>query len=603
MSTDPRATLLDRLANQPRFDLIVIGGGATGLGVAVDAAQRGLAVALFEAHDFAKGTSSRATKLLHGGVRYLAQGQLSLVHEALRERGILLRNAPHLSRPLAFVVPLYGPRGAWLDRWFYGGGLKAYDLLAGQRSLGSSHHLNETMARGALPGLRRERLVGAIRYWDGQFDDARLALALARTADDLSALVLNHCPVEGLLHAPDSGRVDGVVVTDAETGQRHEVRAGTVVNATGVWVDALRRVDEAAAEPMVSPSQGIHLVVDRSFLPGDNALLVPRTADGRVLFAVPWHGKVLLGTTDTPRQDLPLEPQPLAGEIEFVLSESARYLARAPRLEDALSCWVGLRPLVRPPGGTAAATRRLSREHAVVVSPTGLVTVTGGKWTTYRAMAEDVLDVCMAQAGLPARPAGGTRTLTLHGAPAATPLGAEPLAAGAAAAGAVTARAAAAGPLASARDLPADPGVLSPEDRAAMPAYGSDATRVAALPGADRRIALGLTEAMVRHAVRHEYARDVEDVLARRSRLLFLDARAAAAAADDVATIIADELGAGFDAAASAQAVIELARHYLPQTAAAASDGLTGAQAAGSNRPGPQAAPASDGQPPYHRDL
>ncbi len=543
MSTDPRAALLDRLDAWPRFDLAIIGGGATGLGVAVDAAARGLSVALFERHDFAKGTSSRATKLLHGGVRYLAQGNIALVREALHERGTILHNAPHLSRPLAFVMPLYGRRGGWFERWFYGAGLKAYDLLAGKQALAKTRHLDRDEAIAALPGVRREGLAGAIRYWDGQFDDARLALALARTADELGAVVLNHASVSGLLHDARTGKVDGVCLTDTLTGRSREVRAGTVVNATGVWVDALRHSDQPGTAPMVSPSQGIHLVVDRDFLPGDAALLVPRTADGRVLFAVPWHGKVLLGTTDTPRDDLAIEPRPLAGEVDFVLGESARYLARPPRLEDVRSCWVGLRPLVRPPGNDGDATRKISREHAVVVSDTGLVTVTGGKWTTYRAMAEDVLDVCMARAGLPRRPAGATLDLRLHGAPSIEAV-TQPLQ----------------------RDPAATLGLaaIDPAERAAMPSYGTDGPRVAALPGADRRIAPGLTEAMVRFAVRHEYARDVEDVLARRSRLLFLDARAAAQAAGPVAAILADELGPGFDAEASISAFVNLARDYLP---------------------------------------
>ena len=564
MSTDPRARQFQRLDDRARFDLVVIGGGATGLGVAVDAAARGLAVALFERQDFAKGTSSRATKLLHGGVRYLAQGNIALVREALRERGIILHNAPHLSRALAFVMPLYGRRGGWFERWFYGAGLKAYDLLAGSRALAGACHLDRREALAALPGVRPDGLTGAIRYWDGQFDDARLALALARTAEDLGAVVLNHCPVVGLIHGgPDGapGRVAGVRITDALCGRTRDVRAGTVVNATGVWVDALRRLDEPEAATMVSPSQGIHLVVDRDFLPGDAAMLVPRTANGRVLFAVPWHGKVLLGTTDTPRADLPLEPQPLAGEIEFILNESARYLARPPRLGDVRSCWVGLRPLVRSPGREAGVTRKISREHAVVVSDNGLVTVTGGKWTTYRAMAEDVLEVCMARAGLPRRPAGATRTLRLHGAPP---------------------------PEVATQAMQRDPAAtlglaaIDPAERAAMPSYGTDASRVAALPGADRRIAPGLTEAMVRYAVRHEYARDIEDVLARRSRLLFLDARAAADAADAVAAILGDELGPAFDAMTAIHAFRQLARHYLPHSGAEA-DAQTDAGADGAD--------------------
>jgi glycerol-3-phosphate dehydrogenase len=527
MSNDPRPALVERLAGSPPFDLVVIGGGATGLGVAVDAAARGLSVALFEADDFAKGTSSRATKLLHGGVRYLAQGNIGLVREALQERGTVLRNAPHLAHPLAFVMPLYGARGAWIDRWFYGAGLKAYDWLAAREGLADTEHLGRARTAAAVPGVRRDRLVGGIRYWDGQFDDARLALALARTAEDLGTVVLNRCRVTGLLRqATGHGRVAGVVVEELERGHRFEVGARCVVNATGVWVDAVRRLDDPGSRKLVSPSQGIHLVVDSDFLPGDQALLIPRTGDGRVLFAVPWLGKVVLGTTDTPREDLALEPRPLAEEIAFVLNEASRYLERAPQLADVRSLWGGLRPLVRPGDEAVAVTKSLSREHTVLVSPTGLVTVTGGKWTTYRAMAEDVLEICMTRAGLPTRPAGRTRNLPLHGA----------------------------GPGAMGAGKP-DP-------------YGSDGAAVAALPGAGRWLAPGLSEAMVRFAVRHEFARQVEDVLARRNRLLFLDARAAAAAAPAVAAVMADELGPGFAAAASTQAFIALAHQYLPQAVA-----------------------------------
>lgn len=538
MSNDPRPAMVERLAGSKPFDLVVIGGGATGLGVAVDAAARGLSVALFEADDFAKGTSSRATKLLHGGVRYLAQGNIALVREALHERGTVLRNAPHLAQPLAFVMPLYGARGAWIDRWFYGAGLKAYDWLAAREGLANTEHLDRARTVAALPGIRRDRLVGGIRYWDGQFDDARLALALARTAEDLGTVVLNRCRVTGLLRqATGNRRVAGVVVDELERGRRLEVGARCVVNATGVWVDAVRRLDDPTSRALVSPSQGIHLVVDSDFLPGDQALLIPRTGDGRVLFAVPWLGKVVLGTTDTPRDDLALEPRALDEEIAFVLDESARYLDRAPRLMDVRSIWGGLRPLVRHGDEAVAVTKALSREHTVLVSPSGLVTVTGGKWTTYRAMAEDVLEICMTRAGLPVRPAGRTRHLPLHGA--------GPRAAGA-----------------------TDPDPLSQGNPTARP-YGTDAAAVEALPGAGRWLAPGLSEAMVRFAVRHEFARQVEDVLARRNRLLFLDARAAADAAPAVAAVMADELGPAFAAAASTQAFIALAHQYLPAAAAA----------------------------------
>jgi glycerol-3-phosphate dehydrogenase len=518
-----RADLIAALAQPQVFDMAVVGGGATGLGVALDAASRGLKVVLVESHDFAKGTSSRATKLVHGGVRYLAQGNVALVREALRERATLLHNAPHLAQPLAFVMPCY----AYWEGPFYGAGLKAYDLLAGASGLGSTRFLSRSGVLSALPNVRPQGLKGGVLYWDGQFDDARLALALARTAARHGALVLNYCAATGLLH--EEGRVVGLAVQDRESGVAYAVRAGCVVNATGVWVDQLRTQDaEATARPvspLVAPSQGVHAVVDRSFLPTDQAMLVPKTADGRVLFAVPWLGKVILGTTDTPRDDLPYEPRPFAEELDFILRESARYLARPPTRDDILSCWVGLRPLVRPSGDEAEATQKISREHTVQISRSGLVTVTGGKWTTYRAMAEDVLLQCNKHRMLPERGPCRTRDLRLVGADDRPPHERTPLSAPQSAQG-----------------------------------YGSDWPAVAALPGAQHLLGAGLSEAMVRFAVRHEYARSVEDVLARRVRLLFLDARQAETLAEPVAAILVDE-GCPAPDALAFQA---LARAYLP---------------------------------------
>ncbi|MCZ8253267.1 MAG: glycerol-3-phosphate dehydrogenase/oxidase [Hylemonella sp.] len=500
-----RAHLLARLAEPHTWDLAVVGGGATGLGVALDAAARGYSVVLLESHDFAGGTSSRSTKLLHGGVRYLAQGNIALVREALHERSTVLANAPHLASRLSFIMPSY----AWWQTPFYGIGLKLYDLLAGRAGLGDTRFLNRAQALAALPRLQAEGLSGGVQYWDGQFDDARLAIALARTAAREGALLLNYCPVTELLH--EHTRLVGLRCRDAVSGQSHEVRARCVVNATGVWVDGLRQMDGAGqgktVEPMVAPSQGVHVVVDRSFLPGEHALLVPKTADGRVLFAVPWLGKLVLGTTDTPRSDLPREPRPLRAELDFIFGEAGRYLARAPGPADVLSIWVGLRPLVRP-SGEDADTGSISREHTVVVGASGLVTVTGGKWTTYRAMAEDVLARCMQSGLLPQRPAGVSDALRLVGAPA------DP--------------------------APAGPGI------AAAPGphlYGADAPALADLSGAGEELAPGLTEAMVRFAARHEYALTVEDVLARRSRLLFLDAALAADVAPAVARILEEETG------------------------------------------------------------
>ncbi len=523
---DERELALARLRAGTRVDLAVIGGGATGLGVALDAAVRGFTVLVAEAGDFAQGTSSRATKLVHGGVRYLAQGNISLVREALRERAALLKNAPQVAQPLAFVVPGYK---AWEPGW-YGMGLKLYDALAGRHGLGATRWMSAAQTAALLPGARQEGLRGGVLYWDGQFDDARLAVLLARTAAARGATVLNHLAVTALRH--QRGQVRGLALRDSIGGETFEVEAGCVVNAAGVWVDAVRGMErtagQAAPQAMVAPSQGVHLVVDRAFLPGQHALMVPRTADGRVLFAVPWMGKTLLGTTDTPREDLAAEPRPFTHEVDFILDEAARYLQRAPQRSDVRSAWVGLRPLVRPTG-EAGDTKSLSREHTILVSTTGLVTVTGGKWTTYRAMAEDVLSRCMEHGLLPLKASGLTEHLPLLGA-------------------------------APGRSLADPPGEHL---------YGSEVARLHELPGAGRWLWRdaesglgGMSEAMVRFAVRHEMARSVEDVLARRSRLLFLDAQEAGRQAQAVAAILADELGEGFDAQASADALRGLASAY-----------------------------------------
>jgi glycerol-3-phosphate dehydrogenase len=516
-----REELLARLAQGGTWDLAVVGGGATGLGVALDAAARGLRVVLLESHDFAKGTSSRATKLVHGGVRYLAQGNVALVREALHERTTLLKNAPHLAQPLAFVMPSYK---LW-ETPFYGIGLKMYDALAGTAGLGDTEFLSRRQTLACLPTARPDGLKGGVKYWDGQFDDARLALALARTAAAHGALVVNYCPVTALVHR--DGKLSGLACRDAETGREFSVRATCIVNATGVWVDELRRQDAQATgrpvRPMVAPSQGVHAVVDREFLPGNHALMVPRTADGRVLFGVPWMGKVILGTTDTPRGDLAREPRPFREELQFILNEAGRYLVRAPAQQDIRSLWVGLRPLVKPVGDDGEPTKALSREHTVLVSRSGLVTVTGGKWTTYRAMAEDVLEKCFEARLIARRPAGVTANLRLIGASdvgvSGTPISAAP----------------------------------------GLHLYGSEAAEVAALAGGDRHLGGDLTVAMVRFAARYEYARTVEDVLARRSRLLFLDAAQAAGLAAEVGELLRQETGVDPQAAAFR----ELAASYL----------------------------------------
>jgi len=490
-----RAERFDRLTATGAFDIAVVGGGATGLGVALDAALRGFSVVLLESHDFAGGTSSRSTKLLHGGVRYLAQGNIALVREALAERTTVLAIAPHLAQPLAFVMPGYH----WWQTPFYGIGLKLYDLLAGKAGLGKTEFLDRAATLRALPGVNPAGLQGGVRYWDGQFDDARLALAIARTAEVAGACVLNHAEVTGLQ------RADGVSVLDVLDrigGQRHTVRARCVVNATGVWVDALRQASGTPSH-MVSPSQGVHLVVDRDFMPGNHALLVPKTRDGRVLFAVPWLGKLILGTTDTPSRDLAREPQPFEEEVEFILSEASHALSRPVKRADVRSVWVGLRPLVAAPDTGAGGTKALSREHTIVVDDNAMLTVTGGKWTTYRAMAEDVMAHLFDAGLLPRRSGDTTARHILHGAPHRA-------------------------------DIPiqAGPGPHM---------FGSDIDAIRVLPGAGNALGMGLTEAMVRFMVRCEHALTVEDVLARRWRALFLDAAEAARMAPAVADLMTQE--------------------------------------------------------------
>lgn len=384
--------MLQNLQNEREWDIIIIGGGATGLGAAVDAASRGYKTLLLERFDFAKGTSSRATKLVHGGVRYLAQGNIKLVMEALRERGYLLKNAPHLTAKLAFVVPAYS---LW-DKMFYGIGLKLYDVMSGRLGIGKTRLLSRKKVLAQLPGISGKNLQGGILYYDGQFDDARLAIELATTAAKHGATLLNYCKVTGLVK--NNNRVSGVVAEDAGSGKRYTLKGRVVINATGVFTDTIMQMDAPEDDMLVAPSQGIHLVVDRKFFPGDNAMMIPKTDDGRVLFAVPWHNKVVLGTTDTPVEHAAVEPKPLEEEIAFILHHANRYLAANITRQDVTSMFAGLRPLVKQKH--AKKTSVLSRDHVILVSKTGLITITGGKWTTYRKMAEDVVNNAITVGGL-----------------------------------------------------------------------------------------------------------------------------------------------------------------------------------------------------------
>jgi glycerol-3-phosphate dehydrogenase len=485
------------------WDIAVIGGGATGMGVAVDAAARGFEVVLVEAHDFGKGTSSRSTKLVHGGVRYLEQGNIPLVMSALKERGLLRQNAPHLVKDLAFVVPNY----SWWEAPFYGIGLKLYDLLAGKYGFGQSKLLTKEETLQRLPGLEPEELRGGVVYYDGQFDDSRLLIHLAMTAADQGATVANYCPATGLLR-DDEGYVNGLIARDNESGEAFSIHAKVVINATGVFTDEIRRMADPSTEPLMVTSQGIHLVFDRSFLKGDTALMVPRTSDGRVLFVIPWHGHAVAGTTDTPVDGPSLEPKPLDEEIQFILETAGRYLTRPPSRSDVLAVYVGLRPLVKA-GGASGATAAISRDHTIHVDTSGLLTITGGKWTTYRHMAEDTVDHAITLGRLRDESCT-TKNLRIHGY-------AEP---------------------------PTDRNEEDP-----LEVYGSDAVEIRSLAQHNPDLAKPLHPALpyigaeVVWAARSEMARTVEDILARRTRALFLNAHAAMQMAEPVARLLARELG------------------------------------------------------------
>ncbi len=403
-----RTDAITRLRQAPNdWDMIVVGGGATGVGVAVDAASRGHEVLLLEQSDFGKGTSSRSTKLIHGGVRYLQQGNVPLVMEALKERGILRSNAPHLVNDLPFVVPNY----KWWEAPFYGIGMRVYDVLAGKYGFGKSKNLSREETIERIPTIETDGLLGGVIYHDGQFDDARLLVHLAMTAVEQGATLLNYARVVGLLKHRN-GFVAGVRLRDEETGEELEARARVVVNATGVFSDDVRRLDNPEAGSIIQPSQGVHVVLDRSFLPGEAAIMVPHTDDGRVLFAIPWLDRALVGTTDTPVDAPVLEPVPMAEEVDFILKHARRYLAKDPELSDVLSAFAGLRPLVA--ADDQAETSQISREHAIRISDSGLLTIAGGKWTTYRKMAEDTVDMAETLGDLEPRECV-TRSLNIHG--------------------------------------------------------------------------------------------------------------------------------------------------------------------------------------------
>ncbi|MFT3823009.1 MAG: glycerol-3-phosphate dehydrogenase/oxidase [Chitinophagaceae bacterium] len=492
-----RNQMLQHLQRDEEWDVLVIGGGATGLGTAVDAASRGYRTLLLEAYDFAKGTSSRSTKLVHGGVRYLAQGDIELVYGALHERGLMLQNAAHLVHRQSFIIPVY----SWFEKMKYLIGLTLYDWLSGRLSFGKSKLLNRSIVKERLPGIKTDNLTGGIEYFDGQFDDARMAVNLAQTCAAQGGVVLNYCKVTGLLK--ENSRVCGVNMVDVEHNRSYSIRSKTVINATGVFVDDILQMDLPEDKPMVRPSQGVHIVLDRSFMESNSAMMIPKTSDGRVLFAVPWHQHVVVGTTDTPLDKHTTEPVALQAEIRFILDTLKQYIEEPPEEGDVLSVFAGLRPLAAP-GKDTDSTKEISRDHKLIVSESGLITITGGKWTTYRKMAEDTVNKAGVTGRLPAS-ACVTKQLSIHG----------------------------------------NTSVVS---SSYLSVYGTDEKSIRELmqqkPSLSKLLVEGLpyTEAEVVWAVQHEMARTVEDVLARRIRLLFLDAHAAMTAAPRVVEILAEEL-------------------------------------------------------------
>jgi glycerol-3-phosphate dehydrogenase len=477
--------MLAQLETTAEWDIVIIGGGATGLGSAVDAASRGLKTLLIERADFAKGTSSRSTKLVHGGVRYLAQGNIKLVKEALHERGHLLKNAPHLCVTQPFIIPVY----SWFDLMFYGIGLMAYDLLAGKLSVGATKILSAKKTMEALPSVKPSSLKGGILYHDGQFDDSRLAIDLAYTASIHGATILNYVSLIGF--EKETKKMVAIVCKDEISGKEYVVKAKSFINATGVFTDHVMQLDEVDREPIVRPSQGIHLVVRKSFFSSSNAMMVPKTSDGRVFFAVPWHQEVVLGTTDTAIDLISEEPKPLDEEIDFIIEHFNKYNAVAIERKDVQSVFVGLRPLVKVNGTNSTAL--LSRDHTILVSTSGLVTITGGKWTTYRKMAEDAVNNALFV----------SKQKKLECITPSLKIG-------------------------------------DPEKRL---------TLIDAIIVEDSSYSKQLHEsfsytiAEVIFAIRHELAETVEDILARRTRILFLNASVAKELSSFVASLLANELG------------------------------------------------------------
>jgi glycerol-3-phosphate dehydrogenase len=496
-----RKILLSDLLKQSsiEWDIIVIGGGATGLGVALDATSRGYKTLLLEQSDFGKGTSSRSTKLVHGGVRYLAQGDLLLVIEALHERGLILKNAPHLTSDQEFVIPIYT---LW-DAVLYTVGLKFYDILAGKLSLGKSYFINREKTINRLPLLNSTGLKGGVVYHDGQFDDARMAITLAKAFTDRGGALLNYFRVTGLLKN-ENGKINGVIAKDLNSGIEINLNARLIINATGVFADDVIRMDNPSSIPYIRPSQGVHIVLDKSFLNSDSAIMIPKTDDGRVLFAIPWYDKVVVGTTDTPLDKISLEPVALESEINFILHTAQKYLIKPPKREDILSVFAGLRPLAanidKP-----MATKEISRRHKIILSPSQLLTITGGKWTTYRLMAEEVINRAIEEGILEKRRCV-TSKLKLN---------------------------------------TSETDVSSTRLKIYDDHLGEIEQIISKNPelGEPFNNQLPYTRAEIIWICRNEMPLTLEDMMARRTRSLFLNARASSEIAPVVAKIMAEELG------------------------------------------------------------
>ena len=487
------------LVDGSEWDIIIIGGGATGLGTALDAASRGLKTLLVEQADFAKGTSSRSTKLVHGGVRYLAQGDIALVKHALKERGLMQKNAAHLVHKEEFLIPCYD----WFSVAKYLIGLKLYDWLAGRFSFGTSKFFSKKETLRIMPGVKEKGLKGSIRYFDGRFDDSRLAINIAQTAKEQGATLVNYMKVASLIK--DGEKIKGVVAQDTITNETFNLFGKVVINATGVFVDEILQMNDSKARKTVRPSQGVHIVLKKEFLNSDSALMIPQTSDGRVLFAVQWHNHLLVGTTDTPLDEHSLEPRALKEETDFILNNAASYFKTKPTEKDILSVFSGLRPLAAPTGDTNS-TKEISRDHKLMVSAKGLITITGGKWTTYRRMADETVDLAIKEAGLAPSPCQ-TEQLLIHGSQNNT-------------------------------------------DDKYLNIYGSDRKHIEALikqnPELDQQLHPNFpyTHAEVIWSTRNEMAETVEDILARRLRILIIDAKAAIEMSSTVAAIMAKEIGA-----------------------------------------------------------